>query len=958
MTKTNRTIVYALAAMMLGACGGGESTTAPPDPSIVATVSVTPGANTLVSLDETVQLVGAARNAAGGPAEGAVLAWTSSAPTVVSVSGSGLVTAIQTGTATISATAGGKSGTAAVTVTPRVASIEMTEGHGQGAMVGTTLDTVLTFVVRDALGSAVDGAVIDFTPAAGSGAVEPAQVTAGADGIITTAWTLGTVPGVQELYAAPAGATVRDTVSAVAFVGHPNTITLESGDSQSELAALPLPAPIAVRVVDTYGNAIPDLPILFAASGGTLDSTEVVTDLEGIARTTWTLGATPGAQTASASIPDSVIAEGVVVSGGPVAFTATAVEFTLGAFAGTPVSGSAATISGTGFAPVAGEHTVSVGGVAAEITAGTQSSLTFTMPDFGCEPGAQRIVSVTRNGATQSMQSQVDPAGLVTLAPGEYLVRSEPGDGCIQLPSGDGGDQYLVGLTATRQLSAGLPFELSGSLGPPPMMFVQSGAAVSGSSASMMSGSSALLVSGDGSDAISGGVVTGAGRHQAHRAWQKRFLTTRRRVARTEASLRLAPRQAAAVGDLVDVRIPNITTDACNDFTPVSARVLAEGLRARVVTDAAFTPTAGEQITLNAALLASMTHFSDVTYDELEDWFGAAPDVDADGRIVIVLSSAVTAMDVPAFSSGVDELDVAVCPASNEAEVVYVGLPLFATTADVIARVGSMAPDLAHELAHVMQASRIVQGGVPQATWLEEGQAELGVEVVGFRTIGDAPRTNLLEGSLSGPAGNAWYGRRFDNLSSFFGWDGALSKLDGAPQQCSLFGFGGASVPCTAAHASGASWSFMRYVVDRFAESHVGGATAFMRQFVTTDIARDGTAQLAALTGSTLEELMVEWAMMLWVDDRVPAAQAPLLQFPSWSLPSVYDAKPVAEQLVPQAMAFAPFAIDGIVIGGGTAYTTVSAAAAHPAIALSMRGAGGAALGTEMAPRIWVVRVR
>src|SRR5690606_8613247 len=171
------------------------------------------------------------------------------------------------------ASAGGKSGTATSSVTPRAASLEMTEGDGQGGMVVAALDTLLSFVVRDALGSPVDGAVVQFSPAAGSGAADPSQVTTGADGVITTTWTLGTVPGVQTLYVAPAGATVRDTAAAVAFVGHPGTIAVQSGNAQSELASLPLPSPIAVLVVDTYGNAIPDLPIVFAANGGTLDST-------------------------------------------------------------------------------------------------------------------------------------------------------------------------------------------------------------------------------------------------------------------------------------------------------------------------------------------------------------------------------------------------------------------------------------------------------------------------------------------------------------------------------------------------------------------------------------------------------------------------------------------------------------------------------------------------------------
>src|SRR5437763_14256807 len=64
----------------------------------------------------TAQLGATARDPAGNPLSGRTIPWTSSNGGAASVNGSGLVTGISAGTATITATSGGKSGSAAVTV--------------------------------------------------------------------------------------------------------------------------------------------------------------------------------------------------------------------------------------------------------------------------------------------------------------------------------------------------------------------------------------------------------------------------------------------------------------------------------------------------------------------------------------------------------------------------------------------------------------------------------------------------------------------------------------------------------------------------------------------------------------------------------------------------------------------------------------------------------------------------
>lgn len=81
----------------------------------VATVVVSASTTTLVP-QQTLQLSAALQDAGGVPLSGRVVTWTSSQAQVATVSGSGLVTALATGTTTVTATSEGRSGTIDLTV--------------------------------------------------------------------------------------------------------------------------------------------------------------------------------------------------------------------------------------------------------------------------------------------------------------------------------------------------------------------------------------------------------------------------------------------------------------------------------------------------------------------------------------------------------------------------------------------------------------------------------------------------------------------------------------------------------------------------------------------------------------------------------------------------------------------------------------------------------------------------
>ena len=89
---------------------------APPPPAPVASVTVTPSSATL-QRGSTVQLTATLRDAAGNVLTGRAVSWTSSNTSAATVSGTGLVSGVAAGSATITATSESKSGSSAVTVT-------------------------------------------------------------------------------------------------------------------------------------------------------------------------------------------------------------------------------------------------------------------------------------------------------------------------------------------------------------------------------------------------------------------------------------------------------------------------------------------------------------------------------------------------------------------------------------------------------------------------------------------------------------------------------------------------------------------------------------------------------------------------------------------------------------------------------------------------------------------------
>jgi Big-like domain-containing protein len=187
-------------------------------------------------------------------------------------------------------------------------------GDGQSAPAGTALPGPLVVQVTDAFGNPISG--VEIAWAADAGSVTPSVTVTGADGLVSAARTLGAAAGVQHATAsAPGLAGSPLTFTHTATSGSATLLERASGDGQSALAGTSVPEPLVVRAKDGSGNPVADLAVtwVIGSGGGSLAPETSLTDAQGRASTRWTLGATPGANTATA-----------VVSGvGTVGFTAT-----------------------------------------------------------------------------------------------------------------------------------------------------------------------------------------------------------------------------------------------------------------------------------------------------------------------------------------------------------------------------------------------------------------------------------------------------------------------------------------------------------------------------------------------------------------------------------------------------------------------------------------------------------
>src|SRR5204863_8608862 len=145
-------------------------------PLPVASVSVTPATAT-IGVGQTAQYAAITRDAFGNPLGGRTVTWASSNPAVATVNGAGQATGVAVGSATLTATSEGKSGTAAILVTNvPVASVTVSPATAS-VPAGQTVQ--LTATLKDANGNTLTGRTVTWVSS------NTAAATVSASGLVT-----------------------------------------------------------------------------------------------------------------------------------------------------------------------------------------------------------------------------------------------------------------------------------------------------------------------------------------------------------------------------------------------------------------------------------------------------------------------------------------------------------------------------------------------------------------------------------------------------------------------------------------------------------------------------------------------------------------------------------------------------------------------------------------------------
>ena len=281
-------IAAVLAGLALAwACGDGDSLSAPalPEPARPTTVTVSPATNELTALGTTVQLRVEVRDQNSSVMAGVTASWTTSASSVATVDAVGLVTAQGNGQATITASSGGASASAVVTVRQTAAAVEVSPATAELTASGAGVQ--LTAEAFDANGHAVAGAEFSWesSDVAVATVDESGLVTGVSEGVATITARVGEASGSAVVSVMQPVASVEVSPS-VETIGLGRTLQLtaegfdENGDAVAGVAFSWESSDVAVATVDNRSGLVTGVTVGVAtitASAGSGQGTAEIT---------------------------------------------------------------------------------------------------------------------------------------------------------------------------------------------------------------------------------------------------------------------------------------------------------------------------------------------------------------------------------------------------------------------------------------------------------------------------------------------------------------------------------------------------------------------------------------------------------------------------------------------------------------------------------------------------------
>jgi adhesin/invasin len=244
----------------------------------VASVIVSPSSMTFYTIGRAASATAVASDARGHVVSGATTAWSSADTEVATVDAAGTVTALQTGSTTVTANVNGVTATLGVTVTQTAAAIVASAPDG----IHLAGDTVaLSAAVSDSSGAVIASPPIVWTSSrAGVASVD-------ANGVV-----IGLAPDTVTITATTGG--VSSVVHMTFAVGGPVLILADADLDFSGVVGEALAEEAAVIVRDARGNPVPNASVEWLATDQAADTT--TTNASGRATFAWTLGHHAGHQ--------------------------------------------------------------------------------------------------------------------------------------------------------------------------------------------------------------------------------------------------------------------------------------------------------------------------------------------------------------------------------------------------------------------------------------------------------------------------------------------------------------------------------------------------------------------------------------------------------------------------------------------------------------------------------------
>jgi hypothetical protein len=341
----------------------------------------------------------------------------------------------------------------------------------------------------------------------------------------------------------------------------------------------------------------------------------------------------------------------------------------------------------------------------------------------------------------------------------------------------------------------------------------------------------------------------------------------------------------------------------------------------------------------------------------LSAYVGPFTDVDVNQRNLILITKEVNKKPgLLGFVWGGDLFPRTQITTSNQAEIFYGIAP---DPSGIYGRVYTKTDAsnnyrwlTAHELTHVIQfGQRIFGPAGNKKTWETEGGATLSEQLVGFKVNGYASGQNL--GLTAYRGGEEWFGNWVFDLAFYFGLRTSTTRTTGAPEQCTWIGgpSEGNSGPCGNEDRMvyGVPATLLRFVLDEYGPTYVGGEQALMRQIAASG--ETGYSSLTKPTSNSAESLLVRFWLWIWAD-----ATGFANFFSSWNLFSLWGGLVETAALKPyQSTSLLP-TLDASIRAGSNAYLEWSPTSATGPTSLRIRSPSGGAVPSTMV--LWVYRVQ